>query len=145
MFDSPTKLLLGLITGIAFGFLLQKGQAAKYRVIMGQFLLKDWTVVKIMLTAVVVGSLGVWALVSLGAATLHIKAAAMGESFLVGFCLESVSPSSASAREPVLQPAGRGTGMPSLAYLVCCLARASMSPGILHGSRSSRRLRIGES
>ena len=78
MSDSPIKLLLGFITGIAFGFLLQKGQAAKYRVIMGQCLLKDWTVLKIMLTAVVVGSIGVWALVNFGAATLHIKPAAVG-------------------------------------------------------------------
>ncbi len=56
MFDSPEKLLLGLLTGIAFGVLLQKGRVAKFAVIVGQFLLKDWTVVKIMGTAVVVGS-----------------------------------------------------------------------------------------
>jgi len=78
MFDPPTKLLLGFLTGIGFGFLLQKGRAAKYTVIMGQFLLKDWTVVKIMLTAVVVGAIGVWALVNSGGATLHVKPAAVG-------------------------------------------------------------------
>lgn len=48
MFDTPGKLALGLLTGIVFGFLLQKGRAAKFHVIVGQFLLRDWTVVKIM-------------------------------------------------------------------------------------------------
>jgi len=73
MFDAPEKLALGLLTGIIFGFLLQKGRVAKYEVIVGQFLLKDWTVVKIMATAVVVGAVGVYGLVELGWASLHIK------------------------------------------------------------------------
>ena len=78
MFDSPDKLLLGFITGIAFGFLLQKGRVAKFRVIVGQFLLKDWTVFKVMLTAVAVGAIGVWIMVAMGWASLSIKPAAFG-------------------------------------------------------------------
>ncbi|MBX3448248.1 MAG: YeeE/YedE family protein [Planctomycetaceae bacterium] len=73
MFDSPDKLALGLVTGIAFGFLLQKGRVAKYEVILGQLLLKDWTVVKVMGTAVVVGSVGVYTLVEGGWASLEVK------------------------------------------------------------------------
>src|SRR5688500_3199826 len=72
MFESADQLLLGLITGIIFGFLLQKGRAAKYQTILSQLLLKDWTVVKIMTTAVVVGATGVYFLVSLGMARLDI-------------------------------------------------------------------------
>jgi uncharacterized membrane protein YedE/YeeE len=78
MFDAPWKLALGLATGIMFGFLLQKGQVAKYQVIMGQLLLKDWTVAKIMGTAVLVGSVGVYALVEGDLASLHIKPALLG-------------------------------------------------------------------
>jgi uncharacterized membrane protein YedE/YeeE len=78
MFDTPLNLGLGLLTGIVFGFLLQKGRAAKYHVIMGQFLLKDWTVVKIMATAVIVGAVGVYALVAMGVASLHIKPMLVG-------------------------------------------------------------------
>lgn len=78
MFDSPQKLLLGFLSGILFGFLLQKGRVAKFRVIVGQFLLKDWTVAKVMLTAVAVGAIGVWAMVQMDLTTLHIKAAAFG-------------------------------------------------------------------
>lgn len=76
-FDPPAKLLLGLVTGFAFGFLLQRGQVAKFRVIVGQLLLRDFTVVKIMGTAVVVGSLGAYVLVSQGLATLHVKPLAL--------------------------------------------------------------------
>jgi uncharacterized membrane protein YedE/YeeE len=78
MFDSPDKLLLGFTTGIAFGFLLQKGRVAKFRVIVGQFLLKDWTVFKVMLTAIAVGAIGVWIMVAMGRASLSIKPAAFG-------------------------------------------------------------------
>jgi uncharacterized protein len=73
MFDSPAKLALGLLTGMIFGFLLQKGRVAKFEVIVGQFLLKDWTVVKMMGTAVMVGSVGVYALVWAELAALHIR------------------------------------------------------------------------
>jgi len=73
MFDPPAKLALGLVTGIIFGFLLQKGRVAKFEVIVGQFLFKDWTVVKMMGTAVVVGAIGVYALVWADMASLHIR------------------------------------------------------------------------
>jgi uncharacterized protein len=78
MFDSADKLALGLITGIVFGFLLQKGRVAKYEVIVGQFLFKDWTVVKTMGTAVVVGAGGVYALVAMDLASLHVRPALFG-------------------------------------------------------------------
>lgn len=86
MFDSPERLLLGLLTGIVFGVLLQKGRVAKFSVIVGQFILKDWTVVKIMGTAVVVGSVGVYALVASGHANLHVKPFLLGGVLLGGVC-----------------------------------------------------------
>lgn len=84
MVDSPEKLILGLATGVVFGFLLQKGRVAKFEVIVGQLLLKDWTVVKVMATAIAVGTVGVYALVSMGMATLHIKPAQLGGVLLGG-------------------------------------------------------------
>jgi uncharacterized membrane protein YedE/YeeE len=66
LIDSPPMVVGGLLAGFAFGFLLQKGQVSKYRVIVGQFLLVDWTVVKIMFTAVVVGAIGVNGMLALG-------------------------------------------------------------------------------
>ncbi len=75
MAEPMGKLALGLITGLVFGTLLQKGQVTKYSVIVGQFLLRDFTVLKTMLTAVVVGGIGVYALKALGLASLHVKPA----------------------------------------------------------------------
>ena len=65
--------MLSFVTGIVYDLLLQKGQIAKYRVIVGQFLLRAWTVVKIMGTAVVVGAIGIYALLPIAAVTLHIN------------------------------------------------------------------------
>ena len=84
MFEEPLKLALGLLTGIIFGFLLQKGRVAKFRVIMGQFLFTDWTMVKVMLSAVAVGAIGVWTMVAMGWTELHIKPAAFGGIVLGG-------------------------------------------------------------
>ena len=86
MFDSPERLLLGLLTGVVFGVLLQKGRVAKFPVIVGQFILKDWTVAKVMGTAVVVGSVGVYALVSSGQAHLHVKPFLLGGVLVGGVC-----------------------------------------------------------
>lgn len=84
MFDDPHKLLLGLVTGILFGILLQKGQVAKAQKILGQLLLKDWTVLKIMATAIAVGTLGVHLLMAGGGASLHIQTAALARVLIGG-------------------------------------------------------------
>ena len=71
--DSASQLVLGLVFGIVFGFLLQKGGVAKYEVLMGQFFLTDFTVVKIMLTAVAVGMVGIFSMRAMGLVKLHVK------------------------------------------------------------------------
>ena len=72
MFESPAQLILGLLTGIAFGFLLQKGRVAKYQVILGQLLLKDWTAFRIMISAMLTGAIGVYALLAADVTYLDI-------------------------------------------------------------------------
>ena len=92
------QLLLGLVLGIAFGFLLQKGGVTTYDVIVAQLLLTDFTVVKVMLSAVLVGMIGIHALRSLGLAQLHPKPGSFGSSvwggliFGVGFALLGYCP-----------------------------------------------------
>lgn len=71
--NSTAGLFLALIFGIIFGGLLHKGGVTDYNVIVNQFRLKDFTVVKIMLTAVVVGGIGVAVVIGEGWATYHIK------------------------------------------------------------------------
>jgi len=71
--DSARQLVVGLLFGVVFGFLLQKSGVAKYEVLIGQFLLTDFTVIKVMLTAITVGMLGVFLLRALGLVELHVK------------------------------------------------------------------------
>jgi hypothetical protein len=78
------QLLLGLLIGIVFGFLLQKGGVTNYDVIIGQLLLTDFTVVKVMLSAVVAGKIGVHILRSLGMAQLHPKPGSIGTTVIGG-------------------------------------------------------------
>ncbi|MFO7651010.1 MAG: YeeE/YedE thiosulfate transporter family protein, partial [bacterium] len=79
-----SPLLWGLAFGIAFGFLLQKGGATKYDVIVGQLLLSDFTVVKIMLSAVLVGMIGIYAMKTLGWVKLDPKSGSAGRNVIGG-------------------------------------------------------------
>ena len=77
-FADPQTLVLGALTGFVFGFLLQKGGVTRFNVILGQFLLKDFTVLKIMLTAIVVGGVGIYGMRTMGwDVPLHIKNATL--------------------------------------------------------------------
>lgn len=71
--DPWPMMLAGLAAGLVFGVLLQKGGVSTYRVIVGQFLLADHTVAKTMLTAIVVGSVGIYGMATLGWVDLAIK------------------------------------------------------------------------
>lgn len=75
---------VGLLLGVVFGFLLQKGGATNYDVILGQLLWQDFTVVKIMLSAVIVGTLGVHALKTFGLVELHPKPGSFGMTAIGG-------------------------------------------------------------
>jgi len=98
-----TQLILGLMMGFIFGFLLQKGGVAKYDVILGQLLLKDFTVIKIMLSAVVIGMIGIYAMKEVGLVQLHPKPGSIGMTlfggliFGIGFALLGYCPGTISA------------------------------------------------
>ena len=93
---------LGLLTGIAFGFLLQKAGVTDYDVIIGQLLLTDFTVVKVMLAAVLVGMIGVHTMKSAGVAELHCRPGSVGATviggliFGAGFALLGYCPGTAA-------------------------------------------------
>lgn len=97
------KLLAGVVFGLAFGFLLQKGGVGKFNILIGQLLLQDFTVAKIMLTAIVVGMLGVTALHHLSKVNLHLKPTRIGSNIIggllfgAGFALMGYCPGTAAA------------------------------------------------
>jgi len=97
------KLLAGVIFGLAFGFLLQKGGVGKFHILIGQLLLQDFTVAKVMLTAIVVGMIGVFTLHHFAQVNLHIKPTRIGANIIgglvfgAGFALMGYCPGTAAA------------------------------------------------
>lgn len=65
--------IYGLLTGLLFGFLLQKGGITDYNVLVNQLLLKDFTVFKVILTAILTGMIGVYFMKSFRLIELNLK------------------------------------------------------------------------
>jgi uncharacterized membrane protein YedE/YeeE len=77
-------LIYGLITGVLFGFFLQKGQVVRYDKQVGALRLMDMTIVKFMLSSVLVGMVGVYLLQDLGWVKLSVKPTVLGGNILGG-------------------------------------------------------------
>ena len=100
---SGKKVLTAIVFGLAFGFLLQKGGVAKYNVLIGQLLLQDFTVVKIMVSAIIVGMVGIFTLNHFAKVNLHLKPTRIGAQsiggllFGAGFALLAYCPGTGAA------------------------------------------------
>lgn len=75
---------LGLVTGVFFGFLLQKGRVLRFEKQLGALLLKDMTIFKFMLSAILVGMVGITILTDAGIITLSHKPMNLGAVVLGG-------------------------------------------------------------
>jgi len=97
------ELMLGAAFGLAFGFFLQKGGVAKYHILVGALLLEDFTVLKVMGSAIITGMISVHILRRAGLISLQFKptwyAANVtgGLIFGLGFGLSGYCPGTASA------------------------------------------------
>ena len=100
---SGRKLITAVLFGLAFGFLLQKGGVGKYNVLLGQLLLQDFTVLKIMGTAIVVGMVGIFTLHHFAKVNLHLQPTRIGAQsiggiiFGTGFALNAYCPGTGAA------------------------------------------------
>jgi uncharacterized membrane protein YedE/YeeE len=136
--DSPRQLVLGLLFGIVFGFLLQKGGVAKYDVLLGALLLTDFTVMKIMLTAILVGMIGIFAMHARGLVKLHLKPTKYaanvigGLVFGAGFALIGYCPGTGAAAlgQGNLDAVAGITGLLAGSYLFAELSK-SLSKNVL--------------
>ena len=54
------ELLAGVITGIFFGFIMQKAQVIRYDRQLGALRLQDMTIVKFMLTTILIAMVGIY-------------------------------------------------------------------------------------
>ena len=100
---AASRLMIGATFGLAFGFLLQKGGVGKFNVLIGQLLLQDFTVAKVMLTAIVVGMVGIFTLHHFAKVNLDIKPTRLGANIIGGllfgggFALMGYCPGTAAA------------------------------------------------
>lgn len=138
MFDhaiaDPKTLLMGVITGVVFGFLLHKGGVTRYNVVVNQFRFKDFTVLKTMLTAIVVGAIGIWGMKQAGMIEgLQVKGAALamngigGAIFGVGMVVLGYCPGTALA---ALGSGSRDAGVGVIGMLFGAAAYAEAFPWI---------------
>jgi len=90
-------LLYGLSAGVLFGFLMQRARVLRYDKQLGALRLIDMTIVKFMLSTVVVGTIGLHLLAGLDVVALSPKPGLVGANIiggllfgvgwaLVGFC-----------------------------------------------------------
>jgi uncharacterized membrane protein YedE/YeeE len=70
--------ILGLVTGLAFGFFLQKGRVLRYDKQVSAMLFTDMTILKFMLSAIIVGMFGILAMNDLEIIKLSHKAMNVG-------------------------------------------------------------------
>ena len=82
--NTKAQIILGLLIGMGFGFLLQKGGVTDYNVIIAQLLLTDFTVVKVMLSAVIVGMIGFFLLKHFGHVQSHAASGSVGSNVIGG-------------------------------------------------------------
>jgi uncharacterized membrane protein YedE/YeeE len=78
------ELVYGAVTGVLFGFLMQKAQVLRYDRQVGALRLVDFTIVKFMLSAVIVSMVGVYALKDQGLVQLSVKTAVVGANVVGG-------------------------------------------------------------
>lgn len=78
------ELILGLVTGVLFGALLQQGRVLRYEKQVGAMLFKDMTILKFMLSAVIVGMIGINLLADMGVIALNVKGAVVGANLIGG-------------------------------------------------------------
>lgn len=96
--EGGVTLIKGLALGLVFGFLLQKGGVTDFDVIFGQLLLVDFTMIKIILAAIVTGMIGIYGMKHLGWIELKPKSGSWGMNaiggliFGIGFALMGYCP-----------------------------------------------------
>ncbi|UCH81728.1 MAG: YeeE/YedE family protein [Nitrospiraceae bacterium] len=79
-----STLMNGLLTGIAFGFLLQKGRVVRFDKQMGALRLMDMTILKFFFSAILTGMVGVAILHQLGIARPLILPTNIGANIIGG-------------------------------------------------------------
>jgi uncharacterized protein len=126
------SLLLALGIGVAFGWTLERAGLGSARKLVGQFYLTDFTVFKVMFSAIVTAMLGVFWLGRLGLVdiaaiyvpeTFILPQLAGGLVFGVGFVVAGLCPGTSC----VAAATGRGDGLATVGGLLAGVLAAGMA------------------
>jgi len=138
-------LVVALVVGVAFGFFLERSGLGSARKLSAQFRLTDFTVLKVMFTAIVTASLGVFWLSRVGALDLSrvyvpetylLPQLAGGAIFGAGLVLAGLCPGTAC----VSAATGRLDGVAVIGgLLVGILAYGAMDPLVDRFATSTSR------
>ena len=79
-----SPLLYGIMTGTVFGYLLQRTRVIRYDKQVGALRLKDMTIVKFMLSSVIVGMAGIYLLYDFDVVNLSVKSTVLGGNIIGG-------------------------------------------------------------
>ena len=122
---------LGLVTGVLFGFLLQKGRVLRFDKQVGAMLLTDMTIFKFMLSAILVGMVGILWLSNMEIITLSHKSMNVG-AVVIGGALFGAGWAIMGFFAPALPSArwGKGAGTPCSPYSAWWQGRHSMQNSI---------------
>ncbi len=98
-----STVVLGLVTGLAFGFALQRAGFSRCNIVQRGLWLRDFTMLKVMLTAIVVGLVGSVVIDALAPGAVHFKVkslyvagvAAGGLLFGIGIAIGGYCPGTA--------------------------------------------------
>ncbi len=74
----------GLVSGIIFGFFLQKAQVLRYDKQVGAMRFIDMTIFKFMLSSIIVSAIGLYLLKDLGLIKLSVKGTSIGAQLVGG-------------------------------------------------------------
>jgi hypothetical protein len=77
-------LIFGLLTGMLFGFLLQKAGVVRYDKQIGALRFQDMTIIKFMMSAIIVGMVGIYFFEAFGLVQLMYKPIVIGENVAGG-------------------------------------------------------------
>jgi len=78
------ELRFGLVTGMVFGVLLQRAQVIRYDKQLAALRFKDFTILKFMMSAIIVGMIGTYFLYDQGLVKLSIKPTILGGTITGG-------------------------------------------------------------
>jgi len=82
-----TAILIGLVMGVLFGLALEKSRVMEPGYLIGQFQMSNFTMIKVMLTAIATGLIVLAVLNGMGFVKLSVKSALVGNMVVGGLLL----------------------------------------------------------